>query len=49
MTPLRSFSNKISKHHQRNPHTWSCENSEWWVCRFRTTISRSEIHPPKFS
>jgi len=49
MMSLWSFSKKISKHHQRNRHTWSCENSEGWVRQFRRTICRSEIHPPKFS
>jgi len=43
MTPFRSFSTKVSKHHQRNLHTWSCESSEWWVRQSRTIICRSEM------
>jgi len=44
MTPFQSFSTEVSKRHQRNLHTWSCERSKWWVRQFHTAICRSEIH-----
>jgi len=48
MTPFRSFRTGVSKHHQRNLHTWSCESSKWWVRQFHTAICRSEIHHVTF-
>jgi len=41
---LQSFSKKISKHHQRNLHAWSCGNGEWRVRQCHTTICRLEGH-----